>query len=74
MRAPAGGLQTLQIGQHGFAQPGEEVGVLLRVELARSDAVGMRAAILDIDDQQGGMSRIDRDFAARRVHWRTISA
>jgi hypothetical protein len=52
MRAPAGGLQTLQIGQHGFAQPGEEVGVLLRVELARSDAVGMRAVILDIDDEQ----------------------
>jgi len=73
MCATAGGLQKLQIGQHGFAQAVEEIVALLRVELVRAGAVGMCAVILDIDDQQSRMGRIDRNVAAHCDHRRKNS-
>jgi hypothetical protein len=64
--APAGGLQAPDIGHHGVTQaPAEILGF-----------PGLRpgAIVLEVNDQQRGVGRIDRHFAAQCRHGRRSAA
>jgi hypothetical protein len=66
MRATADRLQSLQIGNHDFAQRAEEIwswGVT-----PPCSTIGMRAVILDVDNQQRCVSWINGHLAAQCVH------
>jgi alkylation response protein AidB-like acyl-CoA dehydrogenase len=57
----------------GHAQMYIMATLLLPVEAARAGAIEMRAVILNIDDQQRGMSRIDWHITAQCGHRRKNS-